>query len=131
MSVAGSTAKTEVLNKPQNDQLTMDPKCIIIQVHPPITAEERPNGVDTRAKINEMLDKTGAPQYFHIRVVRYSGAGNIKITSMDSCKASDLMVYGKVMAEIITTNKGLSVLQDVEHHRIRSQPVGAMMTQLP
>ena len=54
---------------------------------------------------------------------RYSGAGNIKITSMDLCKASDLMVYGKAMAGIITKNKVLSVLPDVEHHRIKINKV--------
>ena len=109
--------------KDLNNTPTADLKCLIIQVHPPITAEERPNGMDTRTKINEMLDKTSAPQYFRIRVVGYSGAGNIKITSTDSCKASDLMVYGKAMAGIITKNKVLSVLPDAEHHRIKINKV--------
>ena len=93
--------------------------CTVHDIHPPITPEERPNGVDTRMKINEMLDKNGAPQYFRIRAVGYSGAGNIKITSTDSCKALDLMAYSKLIAEAITPNKVLSVLPDMEHHRIK------------
>ena len=40
---------------------TADPRCLIIQVQPPILAEERPNRIITRKKINEMLDKKGIP----------------------------------------------------------------------
>ena len=39
-----------------------DPRCLIIRVSPPIPNEERPNGLEARTKINELLEKKGAPQ---------------------------------------------------------------------
>src|SRR5260221_6564329 len=55
--------------------------------------------------------------------VRYSGAGNIKITTTHSCKASELMMHGKDIAKIITPNRILSVLPDTEHHRVKINKV--------
>ncbi len=96
---------------------------MIIQVHPSISAEERPNGIDTRKKINKMLEKKGIPQFFRVMAVRYSGAGNIKITTTHMCKAMDLMPHGKDITEIITLNKILSILPDTEHHRVKINKV--------
>ncbi len=66
-----------------------------------------------------MLEKKGAPQFSQIMAVRYSGVGNIKITTNHSSKASDIMKYGNDIAGIITTNKVLSILLDTEHYCIK------------
>ncbi len=100
-----------------------DPRCLIIQVQPPILAKERPNGIEVRKKINEMLDKKGIPQFFPIMAVGYLGAGNIKITTTHTSKASDLMKHGKDIANIITKNEVLSVLPDMEHYHIKINKV--------
>src|SRR5258708_9117629 len=55
--------------------------------------------------------------------VSYSGAGNIKITTTHSCKASDLMTHRKDIVKIITSNRILSVLLDTEHHRVKINKV--------
>ena len=52
---------------------TADPHCLIIQVHPPITANERPNGIETRTKINNLLAKKGVAQSIRVMAVGYSG----------------------------------------------------------
>src|SRR5258708_6392982 len=100
-----------------------DPCCLIIQVQPPNVAEERPNGIEVRKKINEMLDKKGVLQFFHIMAVGYSGVGNIKITMTHTSKASDLMKYGKGIANIIMKNEVLLVLPDTEHYCIKINKV--------
>ena len=41
-----------------------DPCCLIIQIQPPIPTEERPNRIEVRKKINDMLDQKGVPQFF-------------------------------------------------------------------
>ncbi len=70
-----------------------------------------------------MLEKKEIPQYFQVMAVGYSGAGNIKITTTHMCKAMDLIPHGKDIAEIITPNKILSVLLDMEHHRVKINKV--------
>src|SRR5258708_11324954 len=94
---------------------TADPWCLIIQVHPPIIAKERHNGIETRKKINEVLDKKGVPQFFRVMAVGYSGVGNIKITTTHTSKASDLMKHGNNITNIITKNKVLLILPDTKH----------------
>ncbi len=106
-----------MLQKPTPQGTSTDSQCLIIQVHPSISMDERPNGIDTRRKINEMLERKEVPQYFQVMAVRYSGTGNIKITTTHMCKATDLMPHGKDITEIITPNKILSILPDTEHHR--------------
>src|SRR5258708_18549629 len=102
-----------------------DPHCLIIQVQPPILAEERPNRIEVRKKINEneMLDKKGVPQFFCIMAVGYSGAGNIKITMTHTSKVSDLMKYGKDIVNIIMKNGVLLILPDTEHYCIKINKV--------
>src|SRR6266436_1309164 len=102
---------------------TVDPQSLIIQVHPPILAEERANGIEVRKKINEMLDKKGVLQFFHVMAVGYLGAGNIKTTTTHTSKASDLMNHGTDIANIITKNKILSILPDTEHYHIKINKV--------
>ncbi len=100
-----------------------DPRCLIIQVQPPILTEERPNRIEVRKKINEMLDKKGVLQFFCIMAVGYLGAGNIKITTTHTSKASDLMKYSKEIANIIMKNEVLLVLPDTEHYCIKINKV--------
>src|SRR5258708_461119 len=100
-----------------------DPQCLIIQVHPPILAKDRPNGIEARRRINEMLDKKEVPRFFCIMAVRYLGARNIKITTMHSCKASDLMNHGINISNIIMKNRVLSILLDTEHYHIKINKV--------
>ena len=52
------------LQKEATHVTTADLRCLIIQVHLTIDVEERPNGIDTRKEINEMLECKGVPQYF-------------------------------------------------------------------
>ena len=70
-------------------------------------------------KINEMLECKGVPQYFQVMAVGYLVAGNIKITTTHTCKASDLITFGEDIAAIITKNKVISVLLDKDHYRIK------------
>src|SRR5258705_8073185 len=70
-----------------------------------------------------MVDKKGVPQFFQIMVVGYSGVGNIKITTTHMSKASDLMKYGKDIANIITKNEVLLVLPDMEHYCVKINKV--------
>ncbi len=102
---------------------TADPWCLIIQVHPPIIAKERPNGIETRKKINKMLDKKGIPQFFRVMAVGYLGVGNIKITTTHTSKASDLMKHRNDIANIIMKNQVLSILPDTEHYCIKINKV--------
>ncbi len=102
---------------------TADPQCLIIQVHPPILAEERANGIEVRKKINEMLDKKGVLQFFHVMAVGYLGAGNIKITTTHTSKASDLMNHGNDITSMIMKNKVLLILPDTEHYHIKINKV--------
>ncbi len=88
-------------------------------MNPPITNEEKLNGIEVRTKINNMLDRKGVPQFFRVMGIGYSGAGNIKVTSIHSCKASDLMEYGCNITRIITKNEVLSILPDSEHYRVK------------
>ena len=104
-------------------QSMADPCCLIIQVQPLILTKERPNGIEVRKKINDMLDKKGVPQFFHIMAVGYLGAGNIKITMIHMSKVSDLMKYGKDIVNIIMKNKVLLVLPDMEHDCIKINKV--------
>src|SRR5260221_2233289 len=55
--------------------------------------------------------------------VRYSGVGNIKITTMHTSKVSDLMQHGNNIASIITNNKVLLILLDTEHYRVKINKV--------
>ncbi len=98
---------------------TVDLRCLIICMNPPITNEEKLNGIEVRTKINNMLDRKGVLQFFRVMGISYSGAGNIKVTSMHSCKASNLMEHGCNIARIIMKNKVLSILLDSEHYRIK------------
>src|SRR5258705_1945458 len=124
-----STQKTSAKpSKPTQTRMTpqeptADPRCLIIQVQPPILAKEKPNGIVTRKKINEMLDKKGVLQFFHVMAVGYSGAGNIKITTMHTSKVSDLMQHRNDIASIITNNKVLSILPDTEHYQVKINKV--------
>src|SRR5258708_86932 len=102
---------------------TADPHCLIIQVHPPILAEECPNGIEVRKKINEMLDKKEVPQFFHVMAVGYLRVGNIKITTTHTSKASDLMNHSTDIANIIMKNKILLILPDTEHYCIKINKV--------
>ncbi len=95
---------------------TANPHYIIIQVHHPISVEDRPNGIETRRKINDMLDRKDVPNFFRVMAIGYSGAGNIKITTIPTCKASNLLDHGHDMAALITKNEVLSVLPDMEHY---------------
>ena len=52
------------LQKEATHATTADLRCLIIQVNLTIDVEERPNGIDTRKEINEMLEHKGIPQYF-------------------------------------------------------------------
>src|SRR5258708_1184517 len=79
----------------------------------------KPNGIEVRTKINEMLDRKGVPQFFRVMGISYSGAGNIKVMSTHSCKASDLMEYGCDITRIITKNKVLLILLDLEHYHVK------------
>ena len=88
-------------------------------MNPPITIEEKLNGIEIRTKINEMLDRKGVLQFFRVMGIGYSGARNIKVTSTHSCKASDLMEYGCDIARIITKNEVLSILPDSEHYWVK------------
>src|SRR5258708_34387159 len=92
---------------------------LIICMNPLITNKEKPNGIEVRTKINNMLDRKGVPQFFRVMGIGYSGAGNIKVTSIHSCKASDLMEYGHNIAKIITKNEALSILPDSEHNNFK------------
>src|SRR5258708_27918094 len=92
---------------------------LIICMNPLITNKEKPNGIEVRTKINNMLDRKGVRQFFRVMGISYSGAGNIKVTSTHSCKASDLMEYGCDIARIITKNEVLSILPDSEHYHIK------------
>ncbi len=96
-----------------------DPQCLIIQVSPPIAATERPNGIEIRNCINNMLNKKQVPQYFQVMAIGYSVAGNIKISTAHTCQASDLMTYGEEIAALITTNKVISILPDEDHYRVK------------
>src|SRR5258708_34581542 len=102
---------------------TADPQCLTIQVHPPILAEERANGIEVRKKINEMRDKKGVLQFFHVMAVGYLGAGNIKITTTHTSKASDLMNHGNDITSMIMKNKVLLILPDTEHYHIKINKV--------
>ena len=102
---------------------TADPCCLIIRLNPPIPEEEKPNGIEVRAKINDMLDRKGVPQHLRVMAIGYSGAGNIKVTTTHSCKASDLMKYGQDIAAIVTRNEVLSILPDKEHYRVKINKV--------
>src|SRR5258708_5241543 len=55
-----------MLQKPTPQGTSTDSQCLIIQVHPSISMDERPNGIDTRRKINEMLEMNEAPQDFQV-----------------------------------------------------------------
>ena len=70
-----------------------------------------------------MLEKKGVPQFFHVMAVGYSGAGNIKITTTHTSKASDMMKHRQDIAEIITSNKVLSILPDTEHYHVKINKV--------
>ena len=96
-----------------------NPCCLIIQVSPPILATDRPNRIDAHNQINNMLGKKQIPQYFWIMAVGYSVAGNIKITTTHTCKALDLLAFGKEIATIITNNKVISALPDEDHYRVK------------
>ncbi len=96
-----------------------DPRCLIIQVNLPINNEEKPNRIEVRTKINEMLDRKGVPQFFRVMGIGYSRAGNIKIMSMHTCKASNLMEYGCNITRIITKNEVLLILPDSEHYWVK------------
>ncbi len=96
-----------------------NPQCLIIQVSPPIPATERPNGIDTRNRINNMLNQKQIPEYFQVMAVGYSIAGNIKISMTHACKAVDLMAFSEEIAEIIMKNKVISVLPDEDHYRVK------------
>src|SRR6266478_5042332 len=102
-----------------NQERTADPCCLIIQVSPPIPAMERPNGIEVRNQINQMLEEKGMPQYFRIMAVGYSMAGNIKIMTMQSCKVMDIITHGEEIAAIITANKVISILPDEDHYRVK------------
>src|SRR5258708_10610714 len=97
-----TTSKTPQMKNPEK---TADLQCLIIQVSPPIPATERPNGIDTRNQINDMLDQKQTPQYFWVMAVGYSVAGNIKISTTHTCKAADLMAFREEIAVIITKNR--------------------------
>ena len=92
---------------------------LIICVNPLITNKEKPNGIEVRTKINNMLDRKGVLQFFRVMGISYSGAGNIKVTSTHSCKASNLMEHRHDIARIIMKNKVLLILLDSEHYRIK------------
>src|SRR5260370_32918904 len=94
-------------------------------MQPLILLDKQLNGISVRKrkKINDMLEEKGVPQLFHIMAVGYSGAGNIKITSTHMSKASDLMKYGDNITKIITINKILSILPNMEHYWVKINEV--------
>ncbi|KAF8342288.1 uncharacterized protein EI90DRAFT_3032776, partial [Cantharellus anzutake] len=80
---------------------TTDPRCLIIQ------------------KINDLLEKKNIPHYLRVMAIGYSIAGNIKVTTAPTCKASDLIAFSHKIAATITQNEVISVLPDLEHYRIK------------
>src|SRR5258708_27362300 len=55
--------------------------------------------------------------------VGYLGAGNIKITTTHTSKASDLMNHGNDITSMIMKNKVLLILPDTEHYHIKINKV--------
>ena len=86
---------------------------------PPITATDRPNRIEIRKKINDMLEKKGIAQTTRVMAIGYSSVGNIKITLTHSCKASGLMELGHEITRIIMNNDILSILLGSEHYHVK------------
>jgi hypothetical protein len=102
---------------------TANPHSLIIRVNPPVPLDQRPNGIETRKKINDMLERKNLPHYLRVMALGYSMAGNIKITTAPTCKASDLLEYGQEIAALIMSNEVLSVLPDMEHYHVKINKV--------
>src|SRR5258708_22703211 len=55
------TLPTPKVLKTNHQEKMTDPRCLIIQVTPPIPATERPNGIDSTNHINNMLNQSKFP----------------------------------------------------------------------
>ncbi|KAF8340709.1 uncharacterized protein EI90DRAFT_3117218 [Cantharellus anzutake] len=102
---------------------TVDSRCLIIQVNPPIHPDQRPNGIETWKRANKLLERKNLPHCLRIMAIGYSVAGNIKLMTAPTCKASDLIQYGHEIAVLITENEVLAVLPDMEHYRVKINKV--------